>query len=98
MPDLLTSAEVERMRIECVVEDGEPHSTIIAACQALADSPCPVCIPGLPGRLPVGNTIPNEASRATFQFTTPCPHCGDFKPGRRGKAYERWQDACDSLS
>lgn len=62
-------------------------ATLVAACQALADSPCPVCTGAL---YPDGN--------GGFGRKENCPHCGDFPPDRRGKYAPTWQSACDGLA
>ena len=98
MPDTLTSAEVE-MGVY-----GDEHAggtlmpieiaTIKALAQSLADSPCPVCGP-CGAFLEAGTMFVYGPPDDDIQ---PCPHCKDFPEDRRGKAFEKWQDAVDSLN
>ena len=101
MPDLLTSRKVSVLD-ECAdrmpgIPAGEVRpvtDTIVAACQALADSPCPVCfMPG--GILDPGMVMCDDHENGPHPVV--CWRCGAFSADRRGKAFERWQDACDSL-
>jgi len=64
------------------------NHTIMALAQRLADSPCPVCL----DRGEIGHLVSCPPERPT-----PCPHCGGYPPGRRGKAYESKEAAIDSL-
>lgn len=62
-------------------------ATARALAQRLADSPCPVC------------TIMREddVGVGSLNFMEACPHCGDFPPDRKGKAYPTPEAAIDSL-
>uniref|UniRef100_A0A6M3XGX6 Uncharacterized protein n=1 Tax=viral metagenome TaxID=1070528 RepID=A0A6M3XGX6_9ZZZZ len=101
MSKYLTSDEIEAMsaRSELCEEATFPGETVRRMsrtlqniAQRLADSPCPVCCLARwseylgPGRM-----------RGDDDCPVPCPHCGTFPPGRRGKAYESKEAAIDSL-
>jgi hypothetical protein len=92
----LTAKDVESGHMSLAARVNEVEYTnglrdlCIAACQALADSPCPVCCgdyndDGLWHQIDGGYA------------DGPCHSCGDFPEDRLGHAFRDWQHACDAL-
>jgi len=95
----LTADEVEAgytslaARVNEVKYSSRLRELCIAACQRLADSPCPVC--------QVQNKNPDINPPGSVYTTSgfkDCPNCGGFPLDRWGKAFATKEAAIDSLS